>query len=123
MRPLSIYVWYYIFMRLFRKTVNLKYSDNLFLSPGIDEAKLPKLQKKIEKGKGKVVLLLRSEDKDDLIDIVTPFQLTFRIWEDKEPVVLGLADDNDEAYELVQTILREGLAESGKSLKEYICSL
>ena len=110
-------------MRLFRKTVNLKYSDNLFLSPGIDEAKLPKLQKKIEKGKGKVVLLLRSEDKDDLIDIVTPFQLTFRIWEDKEPVVLGLADDNDEAYELVQTILREGLAESGKSLKEYICSL
>ena len=110
--------------KIFRKDIKIIYCDNLYLSDGLSEKKTEKLKKKAEQGKGNACLLLKSENKDDCIDIVTSFQLKSKVWEGKSPVCIGLADGKDSAVELVQTIIRDCLEKTGKTdLKEFICSL
>lgn len=132
MNLLSIQLWYIISMKfvdavlskLFRKNVHITYLDDLYLSEGLSEKKLGKLKKKIEQGKGNAALLLKSENANDCIDIVTPFQLKSRFWEGKEAVCIGLAASRDGAADLVQTIIKDCIDKTGGTdLKEFICSL
>ena len=110
--------------KIFRKNINIVYCDNLYLSDGLSEKKTEKLKKKIVQGKGNACLLLKSENKDDCIDIVTPFQLRSWVWEGKTAVCIGLADGKDSATDLVQIIIKDCLEKTGgMDLKEYICSL
>lgn len=110
--------------KIFRKSVNVVYLDKLYLSDSLSADKLPELKKKIERGKGSVCLLLKSDNKDDCLDIVTPFQLRMKVWEGKSPVCIGIADSKDSAPDLVETIIRDCLEKYGRAeLKEYICSL
>lgn len=113
-----------VLSKIFRKNINIEYCENLYLSDGFTEKKLSKIKKKIEQGKGSVALLLKSENKEDCIDIVTPFQLKSKVWEGKSPVCIGLASGKDDATELVQTVIKDCLEKTGKiDLKEFICSL
>ncbi|MBO7363443.1 MAG: hypothetical protein J6U41_08595 [Lachnospiraceae bacterium] len=110
--------------KIFRKNINIIYCENLYLSDGLTEKKADKLKKKAEQGKGSGCLLLKSENKDDCIDIVTSFQLKSKVWEGKSVKCIGLADSKDSATELVQSIIKDCLEKTGKiDLKEYICSL
>ena len=113
-----------VLSKIFRKNINIVYTDNLYLSDGLSEKKIPKIKKKIEKGKGSVCLLLKSGNDNDCLDIVTPFQLKMKSWEGKSPICVGLADGKDSAVELVETMIKDCLAKTGTSdLKEFICSL
>ncbi len=132
MNLLSIQLWYIISMKfvddllskIFRKNINIIYIDDLYLSEDLSEKKLEKLKKKIEQGKGSAALLLKSENKNDCIDIVTPFQLKSKVWEGRDAVCIGLAGSRDEAFDLVQSIIKDCIDKTGGTgLKEFICSL
>lgn len=110
--------------KIFRKNINIVYCQNLYLSDGLTEKKADKLKKKIEAGKGSGCLLLKSDNKDDCIDIVTSFQLKSKVWEGKTVVCIGLADSKDSAVSLVENMISDCVDKTGKTdLKEYICSL
>lgn len=109
---------------IFRKDIKIVYCDNLYVSDGLNEKNVQKLKKKVEQGKGSACLLLKSENKNDCIDIVTSFQLRSKVWEGKTAVCIGLADGKESATDLVQTIIMDCLEKTGRiDLKEYICSL
>ena len=113
-----------VISKIFRKDILVTYCDNLYLSDDIGEKKLDKLKKKIGQGKGSACLLIKSENADDCIDIVTPLQLKSRIYEGKSPVCIGLAGSKDTGVELVQTIIGDCMDKTGGlNLKEFICSL
>ncbi len=113
-----------VLSKVFRKENNIVYCENLYLSDGLTEKKVSEIKKKIDQGKGSACLLLKSENKDDCIDIVTALQLRSKVWEGKTPVCIGLAGSKDDATDLVQTIIKDCLEKTGGTdLKEYICSL
>lgn len=110
--------------KIFKKNNNIVYCQNLYLSDGLTEKKVNKLKKQIGQGKGNACLLLKSDNKDDCIDIVTSFQLRSKVWEGRSPVCIGLADGKDSAAELVQVIIKDCLEKTGEiDLKQFICSL
>ncbi len=113
-----------ILSKIFNKKIELTYRPRLYLSEGLDVKKLPGLKRKIATGKGSCRLILLSEKEDENFDIVSPSQLKLKVWEDKTPVVAGIASDESEAYELVMKIIDDCRKSRGDlELKEYICSL
>ncbi len=110
--------------KIFHKDITLEYRPRLYLSEGLTEKDLRRLKRSIAGGKGSCAVILLSENADDMLDIVTPFQLKLPVWKDKKPVVAGIAGKKDEAAELVTTIIQDCLDIRGDlNVKEYICSL
>ena len=111
-------------MNLFKENIEINFKTTLYLSDSINEKKLPKVKKKIQNGKGAYKLILISDREDENFDIVSPSNLKSRIWEGKVPTACGIADGEDEAFELVAKITEDCLKARGDlKLKDYICSL
>jgi len=111
-------------MKLFKDKVEINFKTSLYLSDSISDKKLPKVKDKISKGKGSYKVILISDKEDENFDIVSASNLKSRIWEGKIPTACGIADDEDEAFELVTKITEDCLKARGDlELKEYICSL
>ena len=111
-------------MKLFKNQVEVNFKTSLYLSDSISDKKLPKVKDKILNGKGSYKLILISEKDDENFDIVSPSNLKSRIWEGKVPTACGIADGEDEAFELVAKITEDCLKARGDlKLKDYICSL
>ncbi len=111
-------------MKLFKDKVEVNFRPSLYLSDSINIKKLPKVKDKILKGKGSYKLILVSEKEDENFDIVSASNLRSRVWEGKVPSVCAIAENEDEAFELVAKITEDCLKKRGDlDLKEYICSL
>ena len=111
-------------MNLFKDSIEINFKPVLYLSDSISEKKLPKVKKKIRNGKGSYKIILISDKAEENFDIVSPSNLKSRIWEGKVPTACGIADDEDEAFELVAKITEDCLKTRGDlNLKEYVCSL
>ena len=111
-------------MKLFKDKVEVNFRTSLYLSDSITDKKLPKIKNKISNGKGSYKLILISEKEDENFDIVSASNLKSRVWEGKVPTVCGIADDEDEAFELVTRIAEDCMKARGDlQLKEFICSL
>jgi len=111
-------------MKLFKDVIEVNFRTSLYLSDSLSSKKLPKIKNKILKGKGSYRLILLSDKEDENFDIVSPSNLKSRIWEGKIPEAVGIADDEDEAFELVRKITEDCLNARGDlNLKEYVCSL
>ena len=111
-------------MKLFKDSIDIEFASSLFYPDSISEKKLSKIKDKIRKGKGSYKLILLSEKEDENFEIVSVSNLKSRIWEEKIPVAIGIAGDEDKAFELVAEIAKECQKARGDlSLKEYVCSL
>ncbi len=111
-------------MKLFKDSIEVNFKTSLYLSDSITDKKLPKIKNKISNGKGSYKLILISEKEDENFDIVSASNLKSRVWEGKVPTVCGIADDEDEAFELVTRITEDCMKARGDlQLKEFICSL
>lgn len=113
-----------ILSKIYKKDVELQYRIKLYLSDNLDEKDLSEIKSRIAKGKGKYRLILISEKEDENFDIVSLGQLKLKAWEGKKPVVAGIADGEEDAYELVMKIIDDCREKRGDlNLKEYILSL
>ncbi len=113
-----------IYNKIMGNYPDLQFKTKIYMPEGFYPDDLTKVKKAISKGKGSYVIILISENKDDLFDIVTPFQLKLPVWKGKKPVVCGIAPDKESAEELVGTIVEDCMKIRGNlEVREYICSL
>ncbi len=110
--------------KIFSDKIKLSYRPKLYLSEDLTERDLPKIKRKISKGRGSCKLILIADKENENFDIVGPSQLKLKVWEGKKPVVAGIASGEAQAFELIMKIIDDCMAKRGDlMLKEYIWSL
>lgn len=87
----------------------VRWSENLYLSDGIDPKKKRKLQKAIENGNltFEVYCITIASNPDNLFDIINVNELLFRYYSRKDMYILGLARSKEEASLLVKDMIAE----------------
>ena len=103
--------------------ISLTYRPNLYLGDSINENKLDKIIKKLEKNPvfSGVFLITVSRNASDQLDIFDARQLTQSYYKKHPPYVVGIAGSHDEAVKLVERLVQECLRDRGDcALKEYL---
>lgn len=104
-------------------SVLLTYHPRLYLGDSINEKKLDKIQKKLEKKPlfSGVFLVTVSRNTSDQLDIFDAKQLVQSYYKKHPLQVVGIAGSYDEAVELVERLVQECLQARGDcALKEYL---
>lgn len=104
-------------------SISLTYRPDLYLGDSINENKLDKIIKKLEKKPifSDVFLITVSRNASDQLDIFDARQLAQSYYKKHPPYVVGIAGSHDEAIELVERLVRECLKARGDcALKEYL---
>lgn len=104
-------------------SISLTYRPDLYLGDSINENKLDKIIKKLEKKPvfSGVFLITVSRNASDQLDIFDARQLAQSYYKKHPPYVVGIAGSHDEAIELVERLVQECLKTRGDcALKEYL---
>lgn len=104
-------------------SISLTYRPDLYLGDSINENKLDKIIKKLEKKPlfSGVFLITVSRNASDQLDIFDARQLAQSYYKKHPPYVVGIAGSHDEAVELVERLVQECLKARGDcALKEYL---
>lgn len=104
-------------------SISLTYRPDLYLGDSINENKLDKIIKKLEKNPvfSGVFLITVSRNASDQLDIFDARQLAQSYYKKNPPYVVGIAGSHDEAVELVERLVQECLRARGDcALKEYL---
>ncbi|MCH5341675.1 MAG: hypothetical protein J1E01_09415 [Acetatifactor sp.] len=104
-------------------SISLTYRPDLYLGDSINENKLDKIIKKLEKNPvfSGVFLITVSRNASDQLDIFDARQLAQSYYKKHPPYVVGIAGSHDEAVELVERLVQECLRARGDcALKEYL---
>lgn len=104
-------------------SISLTYRPDLYLGDSINENKLDKIIKKLEKKPifSGVFLITVSRNASDQLDIFDARQLAQSYYKKNPPYVVGIAGSHDEAVELVERLVQECLRARGDcALKEYL---
>lgn len=104
-------------------SISLTYRPDLYLGDSINENKLDKIIKKLEKKPllSGVFLITVSRNASDQLDIFDARQLAQSYYKKHPPYVVGIAGSHDEAVELVERLVQECLRARGDcALKEYL---
>jgi hypothetical protein len=100
----------------------VRWSENLYLSDGIDPKKKRKLQKAIENGKltFEVYCITMASNPNNLFDIINVNELLFQYYSRKDMFILGLATSKEEANLLVKDMIEEIYNKTGAfQVREY----
>lgn len=104
-------------------SISLTYRPDLYLGDSINEDKLDKIIKKLERNPlfSGVFLITVSRNASDQLDIFDAKQLVQSYYKKNPPYVVGIAGSHDEAVELVERLVQECLKARGDcALKEYL---
>lgn len=104
-------------------SISLTYRPDLYLGDSINEDKLDKIIKKLERKPlfSGVFLITVSRNASDQLDIFEAKQLVQSYYKKNPPYVVGIAGSHDEAVELVERLVQECLKARGDcALKEYL---
>lgn len=99
------------------------YSENLYLSEGINIKKLNKIKRNIRQGRGRfdIYIISLSNNQHDQLDIFHNALFKQKLYRKFDIRVVGLASSYDEAIAVVQNILDDTLANTGKvDMKQYL---
>lgn len=100
----------------------LTWFDELYISESLQK-KHTKLIKRIEKGKPTVgvYLLTYPTNEHNVMDIVSANLLMQKTYRRRCPKIIGLANGQEEAYELMEQILMESYQQTGSfHVKKYL---
>lgn len=104
-------------------SVSLTYRPELYLGDSINEKKLDKILKKLEKKPlfSGLFLITVSRNASDQLDIFSARQLVQTYYKKFPPHVVGIAGSQEEAVKLVERLVQECLKARGDcALKEYL---
>lgn len=104
-------------------SISLTYRPDLYLGDSINENKLDKIIKKLEKKPifSGIFLITVSRNASDQLDIFDARQLAQSYYKKNPPYVVGIAGSHDEAVELVERLVQECFRARGDcALKEYL---
>ncbi len=103
--------------------IRLIYHPQLYLGKSINEKKLDKIKKKLENKPlfSGVFLISISHNVSDQLEIYEAKQLAWGYYQKNPPCIVGIADNQIEAVELVEKIVEDCLKVRGDcKLKEYL---
>lgn len=101
----------------------MAFSKHLYLGNGINDADLKKIQKQLQKKpmNSQLFLICISTNTYDHLDIFEALQLDQTYYRKTPPRVVGIANNKNEALQLVEDIVKECLENTGSlNLKEYL---
>ena len=104
-------------------SISLTYRPELYLGDSINENKLDKIIKKLEKKPlfSNVFLITVSRNASDQLEIFDARQLAQGYYKKHPPYVIGIAGSHEEAVALVERLVQECLKARGDcALKEYL---
>lgn len=103
--------------------ISLEYHPRLYLGDSINEKKLDKIKKKLERKPltTGVFLIAMSRNSYDQLDIFSARLLVQRYYTKNPPYVVGIAGSHEEAVAMVEQLVQECLNARGDcALKEYL---
>lgn len=101
----------------------LSYHPGLYLGEGINQTKLDKIKKRLEKKPilAGVYLITLSPNPSDQLEIYDARQLVQSYYQTNPPYIIGIAQDYEDALKLLERLAKECLLARGDcSLKEYL---
>ncbi len=103
--------------------LEIAYHPQLYLSESIKRKNLDKIKKRLKNSPrfSGVFLIALSRNAHDQLEIYPAKQLDWSYYVKYPPYVVGIAGNQEEAFELVTAIVEECLSARGEcSLKEYL---